>query len=247
MIKFTHQSTANGDILAVERNGTRATTAIDAKRHAPLSGLATASVAYANGGADAFAKYLPEPALEHVRSNVAPPMLAALGRAMHLASAERRAVAETDARLRAVPESVDMRHEAERRARVAAMDRATQMAFVQSADITDLAALVARGNLAAISPEAFEVAADRYLALAHVERSASHSLHPLRPSLELLSPTGPDMAAAEAAAQASIAQHNDRRAALDEVEQALQNTLSVLAVSLDAQPSDVLDAVLAAS
>jgi hypothetical protein len=197
--------------------------------------------------ARAFDRFQPAAAVEELRRIAGPAMFATIKRAIAAGQASRRTYVEAEARGREIPPSIDMGQEQERRTRFRGMSLADQMAAAQRADLADLAAIVARGNLCDWAPEAFEVAQERWLALAWAERVGLASDHPRQPSLEGgLTVTGPDAAAVEAAARDAMAHHRQRADNLETVEAALRNQVCLVAAALEMTPEDVLAAVMAA-
>ncbi|SFG02186.1 hypothetical protein SAMN05518801_105245 [Novosphingobium sp. CF614] len=212
-----------------------------------LAELPEANRHFAATIARAFDRFQPAAATEELRRIAGPAMLGAIKRAIAAGQASRRAHAEADARAREIPPSLDMSQEAERRARYRGLSLADQMAAAQRADLADLAAIVARGNLCDWAPEAFDLASERYAALAWAERVGLASNHPRQPSLEGgLTVTGPDAAAVETAALAALAHHRQRADDLETVEAALRNQICLVAAALEMTPDDVLAATMAA-
>ncbi|WP_187336462.1 hypothetical protein [Novosphingopyxis iocasae] len=213
--------------------------------HDALAPLAPALRSFAEQHRVAFATYRDGAAVEHVRQ-VAAPLLKATRSAIEAGRTERSAIAEADRVARTVPPSVDMSAAPERRSRYREMDSAAQVRAVQGASLADLAALTKDGNLAYLDPAAFELAERRFVALAQIERTGMMADHAQRPSLDLLTASGPDREAAERAANEVLARFDDRKAAMEAAERSLQSHLAFVAAALDMRPDEALAAVLAA-
>jgi hypothetical protein len=179
-------------------------------------------------------------------AKIAGPILTAVHTAIEAGRQNRRDLAASKARARAVPPSVDMTHAAELRSRYRGVEIGAQIERVNAADLRELAALVADGNLAELADAAWQLAEQRYLALAHVERAGTVADFERKPTLDMLTAIGPDIDAAEAAAVALVEQMQQREADLDTVEQALQNQIVILALALETTPQQVLEQVLTA-
>lgn len=206
--------------------------------HPALEGVPEALSSWAGTVAAMVQRYQPVARSEALRDQCGS-ICNATHAAIERARSIRRDHAERQVRLRTPAPSIDMTHQTERRAMVRGLGRAEQMRVVQSADATMLAALAADpGNLANLAPEAWEMAQDRYMALNSVELAGAHGRFERKPSLDELTVTGPDMTAAEAAAAEALDAFRRDRDEMEQVEEALQRTIRLLALTLD-EPADV--------
>lgn len=240
-MRISQTKTDRGTVFTLSADGR--STAVHLGNHAALDGLTESNRALSEHMDRAYKTFQPDVAIAELRK-VAKPTLASVRKAIEAGRKERRAITEAEAVLRAVPVSVDMSLASERRARFAKMDRVAQMQAVQAADLPDLAALVADGNLADIAPEAFTMAEQRYIALAHIARTGMLAGFERQPTLAMLTATGPDMAEAERAANDALDQHQARKDAMQNVEATLQHQIALLAVALNMTPQNVLTEVL---
>jgi hypothetical protein len=110
----------------------------------------------------------------------------------------------------------------------------------------ELAALVQPGNLAGLSDAAVQLASDRYLVEAHLERTGIAGSYALRPSLDRIVATGVDEAAASAAAKVAIDTHKARLERVEATEATLQSVIDYIAAALDLSRQAALERVLAA-
>lgn len=180
-------------------------------------------------------------------AKIAGPILKATRAAVEAGQDARRNLAERKARARTRPPTLaDKSNDAEIRAQYRGADIGAQIEGVKGADLRALAALVAEGNLARLDPRAFELAEQRYLALAHIERTGMGADFQRQPTLQQLTASGVDMEAAEAAATGLIAQFEQAEADLDATESALQHQIAMLSIALQLPPSKVLEMVLSA-
>jgi hypothetical protein len=103
-----------------------------------------------------------------------------------------------------------------------------------STDIEGLSALIGSGALAEVSDENIRTAIEnRYMALRHIQVSGIQSGFALAPNLADPIRTGPDQAAAVAAADQVVEDMKARVDALDSVRTALTSTVAVAAICSD--------------
>ncbi|WP_394270641.1 hypothetical protein [Qipengyuania sp.] len=139
------------------------------------------------------------------------------GRTMHgLMREHLRTYQERDARMREPLPSIDRKADAERRARFSAMeDAGTLMQSIMAADLADLTALVADGNIAALSHDAWREAQKQFLVLNTVARTGMQADFAGKPTLENPLPDGPDVEGARRQAEAVLDSHDADRQVID--------------------------------
>lgn len=167
------------------------------------------------------------------------PMMFRAGRLMHSAAMNhKREYLEADARMRQPAESVDRKHDVERRARFRSMKRGEAMAALATVDLADATALVADGNLADLSPDAWKLVSDRFLVLNTLERTAMRSSYALTPTLEHPLASGVDEQAAQRAAESVLQGHAARGEMVEIHKRTLQDFVVVLAHTFGLSPAD---------
>ena len=134
------------------------------------------------------------------------------GRRMYTAAIEhQRQWAGTDAEMRKPLDRLDRSNDPERRARFRNLPTGEMMVAIQHADLADLTALTASGNVAALPDEAFAEAEVRYLVENIVEKQALQAMFGPKRTLENPLPDGPDVAGARRQAEGIISGHDANR------------------------------------
>lgn len=123
----------------------------------------------------------------------------------------QRQFLERDARAREPAPSVDRQYDPERRARFRNLEGGALMSAIAVADLPDLVALVASGNLAALPDQAFEEASKRFLVLNTVEKLGLQARFAAKPTLDNPLPVGADVDAARRQAEAILDGHEAER------------------------------------
>lgn len=196
-------------------------------------------VSFMNGpGSQIRDEAIHEYALEHFGDR-----LFGSGRKMHNAALDHhRQFRERDARMREPLASVDRSHDAERRERFRDMEPGGElMAAIQNADLADLTALTADGNLAALPDQAFAEAQSRYLVLNTVERFGLQAQFAAKASLADPLPTGPDTGAAQQQAADVLQSHRAEAEMVKIHARGLQDYAAFLGHVFAIEPADAFD------
>jgi hypothetical protein len=153
-----------------------------------------------------------------------------VGRRVQTAALEhKRSFLEGDRKHRQPAESIDRRHDVERRARYRALDVAGQMTAIATADLADLTALTADGNLADLAAEAFALAEERFLVANTLEKTGLASRYALTPTVDQPLASGVDSRAAERAAEVILDAHRAMGEMVEIHERAIRDYTALLA------------------
>ena len=143
-------------------------------------------------------------------------------------------------------ENIDRKHDVERRDRFRGLDPAQAAGAVNGADLADLTALVADGNLAQLQPDIFDLAKRRFLQLNVIAREGLAAHYARKPSLGNILAPGVDYQAAERAADMILQGVEAGREVNAIHERALRDYIVVMSKALDVPAKDILDRIIAA-
>lgn len=170
----------------------------------PIIGQAEQLVAFANGHAS---KLRDEEVRPYLLQEFGTRMFRA-GAATHGAAVDyQRAHLEREADFRKPAGSIDRKHDPERRARFHGLKSTTAMQMLATADLADLGALVADGNVAALPADVFAEAERLFLEANIVEKQGLEARFAAKPSLSDPLPVGSDLEAARRQAAVILKGH----------------------------------------
>ncbi|WP_380780506.1 hypothetical protein [Sphingomonas sp. R86520] len=172
----------------------------------------------------------PEALTDEARRTL-PPVTIAAKAAIQAVQAERRAIAAADTILRAVePGNSALRSEIRTDWRGRSL--AEQSDRVGIASHEELAALMEGGQAVSRLPDAvWTMIEQRYITLNHVKRTGLQADYERKATINELTATGPDEAAAMRAAEAAVERHEARRTVVADAEASLNTIIPFIALA----------------
>ena len=193
---------------------------------------------------DALANLLPERVPEHLQRTVGSMVYTATGEVLALATGEARAAREADLRWLEPARPVELALAADTWNAYRAMDDAGRTWALDSADLTDLTALVAHGNRVPLVDTIWNRAVERYREENWLVVQNLAAQHPATATIERPLAIGADMDAARDEVRDLLAQHRARLEAVETNEKSVRDLLVFLGAVLGMTPGAVLDAAL---